>query len=174
MEKRIKHSNISSVTMENRKLINLWLVMGIVMGFLSVLFFVSVYLNNKVLCDLSCRARNEVQIALVLLSLVGMFVGSLTYYFISEKYEKKIGKIRKEVKSIMKFLDRDQRKIVEFLIKNGFSALQSDIVTKTGFTRVQVSRILKEMYRKKIINKEKHGMTNKISLSKDLSELFTR
>ena len=75
--------------MRKSKFFQLWLIIGMVAGFAAVIFFSITYLNETVLCSVDCRLRNEVSIILVLLSLVGMFIGSLTYYFISEKYEKK-------------------------------------------------------------------------------------
>ena len=74
----------------NQKIIKLWLIFGIIIGFVSVILFSLTYLNNNVLCDLQCREKNEVELVLIMLSLIGLFVGSLSYYFISEKYLKQI------------------------------------------------------------------------------------
>ena len=157
---------------KKNKLISLWLIISIVTGFLAVMFFSLVYLNNNVLCDLDCRGRNEVLIALIFLSLVGMFVGSFTYYFISEKYEKKIGRIHKEMEAVYKFLDKEQKKILKTIIKEKGRTTQAKLVEKTGLSRVKISRSLQKMENKNIVKRIKKGMTNEISLVEDLKNLF--
>ncbi len=154
------------------KLISLWLIISIVIGFLTTMFFILVYLNNNVLCDLDCRGRNEVVIALIFLSLVGMFVGSFTYYFISERYEQKIGEIHKQTEAVYKFLDNEQKKILKILIKQKGRTTQAKLVESTGMSRVKISRLLQKMENKNIIEKVKKGMTNEIRLVKDLEILF--
>ncbi|MBT3464839.1 hypothetical protein HOD20_09070 [archaeon] len=157
---------------EKNKFISLWLIIGIVVGFLAILFFSLLYLNNNVLCSLDCRSRNEILIVIVLLSLVGMFVGSLTYYFISEKYEKKITKIHKNLIDTLQFLDLDQRTIFKKIISNKGIVTQSKLVLMTKWSRVKISRILKILESKKIIEKSKKGLTNNIKLNDNLKKLF--
>lgn len=157
---------------QKNKFIQLWLIIGIMAGFTAVIFFVITYLNNAVLCNLDCRIRNEVTISLILSSLFGVFIGSLTYYFISEKYERKIGRIHKDVGATFRFLDREQKLIIESIIKYKGLITQSNIVKNTGLSRVKISRCLKQLEEKNIICKSKEGMTNKVILSKDLKELF--
>jgi len=154
------------------KFIQLWLIIGIIAGFAAIVFFSITYLNNSLLCDVDCRIKNEVSLSLVLLSLVGMFAGSLTYYFISEKYEKQIDRMKKDISASYKFLDADQKKILKTLIELKGKTNQSVLAKKTGLSRVKISRQIKHMETKKIIEKTKNGMTNEIMLSEDLKELF--
>ena len=156
----------------DKKFISLWLIIGIVMGFLAILFFSLIYLNNNVLCDLDCRGRNEVVLALILLSLVGMFVGSLTYYFISGKYEQKIGKMHKNMKVLYRLFDPDQKLIFQNILDNNGQITQSKLVKETKLSRVKISRSLKKLGEKGIIEKQKSGMTNKIKLTTEISKLF--
>lgn len=158
----------------SNKFVQLWLIVGIVTGFAVMLFFGITYLNDSVLCDVDCRVRNEVSLSLVLVSLFGMFVGSLTYYFISEKYEKKIVKIRKDASATYKFLDSEQRKILKCLVDANGRITQSELCRSTGLSRVRVSRCLAVFESKRIVEKTKNGMTNEIRLSDDLAELFLR
>lgn len=158
--------------MERNKFIQLWLIIGIIAGFAAVIFFVMTYLNNNVLCDLDCRFKNEVQLSLIFLSLVGMFIGSITYYFISEKYEKRLGKLHKDLSSTYKFLNPEQRAVLKSIVSKEGKTTQSDIVKQTRFSRVKVSRCLNQLQQKDIIKKSQKGMTNEIMLSKDIKELF--
>lgn len=152
--------------------IRLWLIIGLVMGFAAAVFFSITYLNEKVLCDLDCKEQNEVSLILILLSLFGVFIGSITYYFISEKYEKKINKIHKNAGLTLNFLDDDDKKIISSIVKNNGKLSQSKLVKETNLSRVKISRSLKRLENKKIISKQPDGMTNQILLDAELSKLF--
>ena len=158
--------------LKNNKFIQLWLILGIVAGFAGILFFTVTYLNQKVLCDLDCRIRNEVSLVLILLSLFGMFVGSLTYYFISEKYEKKIVKIHKDVSLTLNFLEGDEKIILKSILARQGKTTQSDLVNDTNLSRVKISRSLKKLEQKNILIKIPNGMTNIIELEKELKLLL--
>lgn len=149
-----------------------WLIVACIAGFTSVLFFSLIYLNQQVLCDLQCRMRNEVILAIVTLSLFGLFVGSLTYYLISERSEEKLKEIHRDNRIMLSLLEPDEKKIIEAIIDNKGKSSQSDIVKKTGISRVKVSRILKKIEQKGIIKKSQNGMTNIVELEKEIKELF--
>lgn len=149
-----------------------WLIVACIAGFTSILFFSLIYLNQQVLCDLQCRMRNEVTLVIVTLSLFGLFIGSLTYYLISERCEEKLKEIHKDNKLMLSLLEPDERKIIETLIDNEGKSSQSDIVKKTGISRVKVSRILKKLEQKGIIKKIQNGMTNTVEFEKEIKELF--
>lgn len=157
---------------KKNKFLQLWLIIGIIAGFASVVFFSITYLNEKLLCDLSCRSRNEVTLILILISLFGMFVGSFTYYFISEKYEKKLIKIHKDASKTLNFLDPDLKLILNTLISNKGVLTQSKLGIKTGLSRVKLSRLLNTLETKNIIKKTNQGYTNKIELEKDYKDIF--
>ncbi len=153
-------------------LFKLWLIIGIGSGFAAVLFFSLTYLNEKILCNLECREKNEVMLILILLSLFGTFVGSTLYYFISEKYRKEIVRINADAGATLAFLDTDMRRIVESLIRRKGMATQSEITKDTQLSRVRISRTLVKLQEKKIISKSPKGMTNIVSLDEKLNALF--
>lgn len=149
-----------------------WLIVACIAGFTAILFFSLIYLNQQVLCDLQCRMRNEVTLVIVTLSLFGLFVGSLTYYLITERCEEKLKEIQRDNRIMLSLLEPDERKIIETIIDNEGKSSQSDIVKKTGISRVKVSRILKKLEQKGIIKKSQNGMTNIVELEKEIKELF--
>ncbi|MGM5481242.1 MAG: DUF7343 domain-containing protein [Nanobdellota archaeon] len=153
-------------------LIRLWLIIGIVAGFATTLFFAVSYVKNIMLCDMSCSVQNNVAITIVLTSLIGVFVGSLTYYFIAEKYEKKITRIHNDSTATLKFLDTDTRQLLKAIIEKKGKTTQAALVQTTRFTRVKISRILNILEQKEIIRKEKNGMTNNIIIEKDIKKIF--
>ncbi len=160
------------MSIRKNKLVQLWLIVGVIAGFASILFFAVNYLNQNVLCDIDCELRNEVSLVLVLLSLFGMFIGSFTYYFISERYEKKIIKIHKDVSITLRFLEGDERLIMSSLVRNNGECTQSCITKESGLSRVKVSRCLKALEQRKLIIRSPKGMTNKVVLSDDLKQVF--
>lgn len=160
------------MNIKNNRFIQLWLILGIIAGFAAILFFTVTYLNQKVLCDIDCKIKNEVNLVLVLLSLFGLFIGSLTYYFISEKYEKKIVKIHKDARLTLRFLEGDQKMIMTALIKFNGESTQSEIAKETDLSRVKISRAIKSLEQRKLLTKMPDGMTNKIILDAELRTVF--
>jgi uncharacterized membrane protein len=154
------------------KLFQLWLIIGIIAGFAAVLFFSITYLNEKVLCDAQCREQNQVSLILVLLSLFGMFIGSLTYYFISDKYEKKINRMHKDLSITLKFLDGEEKLIVSSILNHKGRITQSEMKKNTGLSRVRIFRVLKKLEKKGVITKKPHGMTNIIELDEELRNVL--
>jgi len=157
---------------KKNKLFQLWLIIGIIAGFAAVLFFSITYLNEKVLCDAGCREQNKVSLILILLSLFGMFIGSLTYYFISEKYEKKITRMHKDLTLTLKFLESEEKSIVNSILDHKGKITQSEIAKNTGLSRVRIFRTLKKLEEKGIITKKPHGMTNIIELEEELKKVL--
>lgn len=161
--------------MNNREnIIKPWLIIGVLTGFIIIVFFIVNYLNSSIICDLECNKRHQIYLMLGLISLCAMFIGSLTYHFISERYEKKIIQIHKDATTTLKFLEPDQRQIITLLINNIGSMTQSEIVTKTKLTRVKISRILKKISNKGLIIITQDGMTNQIKLNNELIDLFVK
>ena len=158
------------------KFIRLWLIIGIIAGFAGVVFFIINYLQKKVLCEMNCTHSQAVVISLILVALFGLFVGSLTYYFITEKKEKEITKINKQAHkgalATLNFLDQDQRKIVKVIIDNNGEILQSALVKKTDLSRVSISRNISDLEKKGILIKKQSGMTNTIKIENSLKDLF--
>lgn len=61
-------------------------------------------------------------------------------------------------------LDEGEKKIYDLLKENDGSMYQSDIIKKTGLSKVNVTRILDKMEGRKILERKRRGMTNIIIL----------
>jgi uncharacterized membrane protein len=161
---------------KSSRFFRLWLIIGIVAGFAGVVFFIITYLQKKILCEMSCTHSQAIVVSLILVALFGLFIGSLTYYFMSEKKEKEIIKVHKEVHKgaiiTLNFLDTEEKKIMKAIIDRQGSILQSELVKKTDLTRVSISRNISSLVRKGVILKKASGMTNEIKLNNDLIELY--
>jgi len=71
-----------------------------------------------------------------------------------------------EVEDALKYLDEGEREIVRILIDAGGSMLQRDIARSGNFSRATVTRILDRLESKGVVEKLRHGTTNKIVLKK--------
>ncbi len=64
----------------------------------------------------------------------------------------------------------EEKLILKELEEAGGELTQSELVRKTGLSRVKVHRIVKRLERLEIISKYPYGVTNKIKLEKKLME----
>ncbi len=163
-------------TKQRSQFFKLWLIIGIIAGLAVTIFFIISYLDKNVFCDFDCSHKNKVILSLLFSALAGLFAGSLTYYFMSEKKEREINQIshdfHRDMKSALKFLEPDYRKVIQILIKNKGSMFQSKLSSESGLSRVSISRMLSVLEKKEIVHKKQSGMTNEIFLSNDLKEIF--
>lgn len=63
-------------------------------------------------------------------------------------------------------LDGEQKKIYELIVAAGGSALQGELVEKSGINKVTVSRILDKLEMRSLIERRRHGMSNIVVLKK--------
>ena len=94
------------------------------------------------------------------------FVILLIYELIKTKriVVKKVVKVPIE-KVVLEVLDPDEKKIYEIIQKEG-KIKQNKLVELTGFSKAKVSRVVKKLKEKKLVNLERMGKTNLISLKK--------
>ncbi len=125
-------------------------------------FFQSPIFNQRKMND----AFRSVNIISIILALVGSIVSLLAGLTIKEIKEKK--EVKKMKKQIMgDFLLPDEKKIIEYLSNNDEESTQSKIVKETGMSKIQVHRTLLRLEEKRLIKKQKYGLTNKIILERE-------
>jgi len=66
----------------------------------------------------------------------------------------------------LKLLDKEEKEIIELILKENGSMFQSDIVDKTGMHKVKVTRILDNLEGRGLIERKRRGMSNIIILNK--------
>lgn len=81
---------------------------------------------------------------------------------VREKVEYKEGKKPKKKEDLK--LNKDEEKIYDLLVAKENSMYQSDLVKETKLTKVKITRILDKMEAKKIIKRQRRGMTNIVFL----------
>ena len=73
----------------------------------------------------------------------------------------------------LKFLDDEEKTIINSILSHNGKTTQSEIVKDTGLSRVKIFRSLKRLEEKNIIIKKPHGMTNTIELEEELKKVLT-
>jgi uncharacterized membrane protein len=128
------------------------------------------------------------------LILMIVIIVPISYYVISKRLEEKVEKnlnaitkmVNYKVKpgtnkedlklngnsSILKLLNANEKKVMEKIIENEGSALQSEISRMEGMTKLKTHRAVKELERKGIVKLEQYGKTNRIILAKDIKEVI--
>lgn len=118
-------------------------------------------------CPMYGNIRTQTIISLVLIGAI-IIIG-LVLIFNREKERiivrtKKIKdefaeKLKEEKESNLRLLDREEKVIYRILMKEG-SMFQADMVEKSGFDKVKVTRILDRLEGKHLIERKRRGMSN--------------
>lgn len=116
-------------------------------------------------CPMYGTIKTQTYIAGALIALI-VIIG---LFFIFSKEEKQIivKKIReKQVKKEIDFskLDNEEKILMKIVSDSQGSIFQSDLVEKSRFDKVKVSRILDRLEGKQIIERKRRGMTNIVVL----------
>lgn len=93
-------------------------------------------------------------------------LGLLGIYLIFS--EEQLARIRlkesKKTKEAVKNLQNEEKKIFEIIRDSDGYIFQSDLITKSGFSKVKVSRILDKLETKGLVEKRRRGMSNIVIL----------
>jgi uncharacterized membrane protein len=100
----------------------------------------------------------------ILLSVI--FVSSLLYYLFSLKLDYKDKTIEKNIEILYSILDKEEKNVLQKIIKNKGQISQSQISEDYG--KLKAHRIIQKLKEKKIIEVQENGKTNKILLKKEL------
>jgi len=155
-----------------------------VVALLLILFAASVFFYNRTLNDLaagsctdsagpSCPHAKIVDtqniIIFTLVAVIAIMAGWLAYSAYVKPSQLPVeeaakGETRAAPHRAKKLkgdgLDADETRIVAIINEGGGSVYQSDVIRKTGFSKVKVSRILDRLEQKGLIERKRRGMTN--------------
>ncbi len=161
--------------MQTRKdLINIMLAIALVMGFIFIATFTVYYIRDKYGISDSCGCMVSLPMVMILLASLGVFVGTMTYYFIAKAFFTEKKTITVNIEKTLDFLDNEERLILKALIKSNGSSAQNKLPALTGIDSVKLFRRLANLEKKGIIKKQKKGMTNNIDLNEPFTELFLK
>ena len=101
---------------------------------------------------------------------VSVVVGAGVYYFMSQKVESKEISLKKQSDVLLKFLNTDERKLVNLLIDNKGKALQAEASRLPGMSKLKSHRVVQKLVDKGVIESEKVGKTNIVKFTKEIRE----
>ncbi len=153
---------------------------GLLIIGLAVIIGVIVFLFNNALTtivDMSCshgtscpmygtiQTQTYISVALisiiVIIGLILLFVREEKQIVIKKIKEKSLdGQKLKDKEQNLKLLDSEEKKLYQLLIDSQGTIFQGDIVEKSGFDKVKVTRILDRLEGKQLIQRLRRGMTN--------------
>lgn len=157
--------------MEEQDLRNVLLAVGIIIGFIFVVS-ASIYIIKEHY-GLTCSCQLSLPIFISVLTSLGVFVGILTYYFLSKSFSKKKTELIGNIEKTLNFLEKEEKEIVSVLINEG-DIVQNKLSKITGIDPVKLHRRLSGLEKRNIIRKEKKGMTNMVILETEFKELFIK
>lgn len=127
----------------------------------------------------------------ILVFIVGLI--PLFYYIlhrsVENKFEQNLKTLSKEIEDekkdnptseelincanlILKFLSYNEKKVVNKLIEQKGTALQSEISRMESLGKVKTHRAVQDLEKKGIITIERYGNTNRINFTNDLKKIF--
>jgi uncharacterized membrane protein len=155
-----------------------WLIVGI-----SVFIFIIIAIFNFGLKQIvsttcthgtSCSMYQTISIQTWISIAIAMVVFMIGLFFIISKENERIifKKIRPEMslkfakfdKKSLKKLDVEKRKIMQLILDNNNSIFQSELVSKSGFSKVRITRILDGLESQGLIERKRRGMTNVVMI----------
>jgi uncharacterized membrane protein len=103
----------------------------------------------------------------VLLMLSGIKMMKLSSSRIQRSYasagKEKLAKAQGRMLDVM--LGQDEKKVLGLIKESSNGALQSELVIKSGFSKVKMHRVLKKLEGKELIRRGRFGITNKVFLN---------
>src|SRR3989344_8630396 len=86
------------------------------------------------------------------------FLSILVGAFIVVMFQFKISRIQLE--RVLKILPREERMVIKILLDNKNMIEQNKLVVLSGFTKVQISRIIQKLVQRDVVEKKNMGNTN--------------
>ena len=119
-----------------------------------------------------CNCGSSLLLTVIAMSVTGVIVGISIYYYLSGSFQAQRQDIREKALKTVRFLPSEQRKIMDYLIDESGEALQKDIVEATDLGKVKISRTLKKMEKRGLIEREENGMSKKVEVIEEFRDIL--
>src|SRR3989344_2093219 len=107
---------------------------------------------------------------MVLLSMVGVVVGAVVFYLLSDKVDRKGLEAKAVAELVLKFMDRDEKLVIKELLRSNGRILQAEISRLEGMTRLKAHRIVIKLESMGVIDVQKSGKLKIIHLKDELKQ----
>jgi len=135
--------------------------------------------TNPTQCTVNGECEHEARMNLLtylspVFVAVGFVLGAVAFYLFTENKKTEYVEVKPNSEAILKLLSQEERKVVSKVAEEGGKALQSEISLLEGMGKVKSHRIIDRLERRGVLEKEQHGKTNLIRLSKELKEVLVK
>lgn len=138
--------------------------------FVFVVSIGALYVRSQIEGTIACGCAFPLELLIPVFASAGVLVGSILFYILSShKFSE--GK-RKDYIPLLKLLEKEQSEVLGIVAKSGGRIAQSRLVDATGYNKVKISRVIKDLEARGIINKRASGITNIIELEPQLKKLL--
>ncbi len=148
-----------------------WLIIGIAVIMAIIVGIFNSALNNIVVASCShgaeCTMYDTIktQTALSLSIVAVILIIGFAIMLTKPKEKIIIKKIKEEKKKLdLTGLEKDERKVIELLLKEGKAMFQADLMEKLEIGKVGMTRLLDKLEAKQFIERKRRGMNNIVVL----------
>jgi uncharacterized membrane protein len=146
------------------------IVVILIAGFIFTVSFATLYAQTNIIEGTACSCTLPIPVLIPTFSSLGIFIGSVVYYFISPKITETDRKFAEGTRIMLDMLQLDERNILNKLINNKGEITQSKLSSEFG--KVRTFRIIENLKKRGIIQKEQYGKTNKIVLTEKFKNIL--
>lgn len=148
-----------------------WLIIGLAVVMIVVVLIFNMALKKIVgqtcihgpSCTMYDTIKTQTEISLAIVGIV-IIIG-LVIMFTKPKEKIVIKKIKEKLKKIdFDKLDKDEKTIVNYLLKEGKAVFQADLMEKLEIGKVKTTRLLDKLEAKQIVERKRRGMNNLVVL----------
>ncbi len=157
--------------MENRKVGLLIIGIAIIMSLIVIVFnlalrdIVSETCSHGPSCSMYGTIATQTLVSLIIVLVI--FIIGLFIMFTKPEERIVIQKVKEKVrkkKLDLSKLEKDERKVIELLIKEGNAMFQADLKEKLDIGKVKMTRLLDKLEAKQFIERKRRGMNNIVVL----------
>jgi len=153
------------VIFQKKNLRTIFLVLSILLGFIFIVLFSSLYVSDAIRNNDACGCVIPIPFMILLLSSLGLFIGFLSFYVLMSQRIQEQKDISTLTALALRFLESDERAIMRVLIVEQQPVLQSVLESKTGLHKVRIYRALEKLLARGVITKTAKGRMNVVSLA---------
>ena len=132
-------------------------------------------LTNPTVCTIDgvCQHEERVHLLTELVPVfisIGIVIGVVVFFFMSSRLEAKNKDLNRVADTLIQFLNKDEKLVVQKLLDNDGKVLQAEITRIEGLGKVKSHRIVQRLVDRGVIEVEGFGKTNLVKLNKNIKE----
>ena len=142
--------------------------MLIITVFILIVALAALYVQMQVSSGNACSCEIPLYVLVPIIGAMGLFIGVLSYYLLSPKFEKPLV----DKSRLLDFLGKDEATIMRVILENRGEISQAEIVKQTGLQKVKVFRVLHSLQNRGIVSKEQNRKVKMVRLSQEIRNLL--